>query len=720
MKKILSGMMALAMLFATSCQNEDLFGGSTSETSSVSFSIGTPEIGTRAFSDGATATALQYAVYDAEGNELDELTVTEGLEIHGSTTVELKLTTGNTYSVIFWAAAPGAPYTVDFTNKTMTVDYSAVKSNDENLDAFYKLHTFTVKGNQSETIELKRPFAQLNIGTNDYEDSRKAGYVPTLSAVTVKNIYNTLDLWTGAVDGYDEVSFDYAAIPAGEKFPVAGYDYLAMNYLLVAADKDVINVDFYYTESEDATAKVRTVGSVPVQRNYRTNLYGQLFTSDVDVNIVINPEYDEPAYEGDEIEIIAALGGVFDATGDIDMTDNPTIGKYPYLNIDHSMVLNMNGYNFTSGSAADYGIISRGGVSTINDANIYSLGGGLAVINGSEVTFNGGSLEINSTSTSHRYLFYVAGEGSKLTINGGNFDFNKTQNQKRAYIYASEGTTVYVNGGNFGEPSTRPDCKAGILGTGTVIIKGGTFGFDPSAWVAEGYKTITKDGKYYVVAEEIEAVATDLATLKDALANGDNISLATDIAVAAGDAGDNGYGAVGISQLNGGVIDGNGNAISVNAWGTWDSAINTTGGTIKNVNVTGGMRGIFISHNSSNNSKVILENVTIDGTVYTISCDQGTNNGLEAYNSTFNGWTSYAATIGDVTFTNCSFGEGQGYAFCRPYAPTVFTNCDFEAGFEIDARANVKFVNCRLDGVQLTSANIATLVIGGLDKVTVE
>ncbi|MBO7317649.1 MAG: hypothetical protein J6U43_02890, partial [Bacteroidales bacterium] len=208
--------------------------------------------------------------------------------------------------------------------------------------------------------------------------------------------------------------------------------------------------------------------------------------------------------------------------------------------------------------------------------------------------------------------------------------------------------------------------------------------------------------------------------LNDALAAGENVTLSTDVTVAASEAGSNGYGATGISQLNGGIIDGNGNDISVNAWGTWDSAINTTGGTIRNVNVTGGMRGIFVNHNSTNNSKVILENVTIDGTIYTISCDQGTNSGLEAYNSTFNGWTSYAATIGAVKFDGCSFGEGQGYAFCRPYAATEFVNCDFEAGYEVDAVAAITFENCTIGGVALTADNLATLVVDGIANATVK
>ena len=194
-------------------------------------------------------------------------------------------------------------------------------------------------------------------------------------------------------------------------------------------------------------------------------------------------------------------------------------------------------------------------------------------------------------------------------------------------------------------------------------------------------------------------------------ANVDAIRLIKDIKVANNKTQSNDYGAVGAQQLYGGIIDGNGKSFSVDAWGTWDSAINTTGGTIKNLNVTGGMRGIFINHNSDYSEKVVLENVTINGTVYTISCDQGTNKGLEATNCTFNGWTSYAATLGATKFVGCSFGEGQGYAFCRPYATTEFVNCAFEAGYEIDPCAKVTFENCTIDGVALTAKNLSSLVI---------
>ena len=142
-------------------------------------------------------------------------------------------------------------------------------------------------------------------------------------------------------------------------------------------------------------------------------------------------------------------------------------------------------------------------------------------------------------------------------------------------------------------------------------------------------------------------------------------------------------------------------------------------GTIKNIKVTKGFRGIFIKKDDNHNEKLYLDNVTIHGTTYTISCDSGNGLGLEATNSTFKGWTSYAATLGNAKFTDCYFGKGNGNSYCRPYAPTEFVGCEFEAGFRLDPRAAVTFENCTLDGVAITAENVATLVTNTA-KVTVK
>ena len=357
MKKLL---LVLAAAFAmVACQTDLNEVNVESGLVDVTFEVGAPAA--RAYSDVTTATRLQYAIYDEDGNELTALTK-RNETINLTKRVELKLVTGNTYTAIFWAAAPNAPYSVDWATGTMTVDYSAAVCNDENRDAFYKRHTFKVTGAQTETIELKRPFAQLNIGTNDYEAATNAGYTPTHSAVTVKNVYTTLDLWEGAVDGETEVNFATAEIKKDEKFPVNGYQYLAMNYLLVATEKTVVDVEFTYTDGADA--KTRTVGSVPVQRNYRTNIYGQLLTSDVDINVEIKPEYDGEhevesgnfSYVDDVVSLQAAIDSApanevttIYLSEDIDLNATRALGYITRVENGSNIVIDGQGHTFKGG-----------------------------------------------------------------------------------------------------------------------------------------------------------------------------------------------------------------------------------------------------------------------------------------------------------------------------------------------------------------------------------
>ena len=227
----------------------------------------------------------------------------------------------------------------------------------------------------------------------------------------------------------------------------------------------------------------------------------------------------------------------------------------------------------------------------------------------------------------------------------------------------------------------------------------------------------TWTGKYFADKKNNKVVVAEGETLKEALNNGENVTLLGNVNTT--DTGSNGYGSTGIS-VNGTVLDGAGNTLEVEgATGTWDSAVSTYGGTIKNITIAKGFRGIFVTANE-NASKVILENVTIEGPTYTISCDSASKQGLEATGCVIKGWTSYAGTIGDVKFTNCNFGKGAGYQFCRPYAPTEFIGCSFDAGYQIDARAAVTFENCTVGGVALTAENLSTLVTSNIANATVK
>ena len=199
--------------------------------------------------------------------------------------------------------------------------------------------------------------------------------------------------------------------------------------------------------------------------------------------------------------------------------------------------------------------------------------------------------------------------------------------------------------------------------------------------------------------------ATDLDT---ALAEGKNVVLSGNMNFNSSETTANsGYGATGVS-VKGSVLDGNGYSLGINNWGTWDSAVHTTGGTIKNLTINSGMRGIFMG---SATADVYIDNVIIDGTVYTFNSDGGSKDyGVYISNSTLKGWTSHSDVHKEVVYTNCNFGEGNGYAYCRPYGPTTFKNCAFEAGFAVEALGQVTFENCTIGGVALTADNLATLV----------
>ncbi len=392
MKKIFFGMMALVAMVATSCQQDvDLDQQvNLGETATVSFNLATPQIATKAkFSEGALATHLQYAVYDANQNILDTFTVTDGVINSGSTQVEFQLTTGNTYYVLFWAAAPNAPYTVNLAAKTMEVSYNNAVSSDENRDAFYYYDDFTVEAGMAPiSAELKRPFAQLNIGTSDLTASANAGYTVTQAKVTVP-VYTKLNFASGDATDPQTVTFDYANVPTSYEFPVAGYEYLAMNYLLMNTTKETVDVKFQYTNGTTAQAE-RTVGSVPVQRNHRTNLYGQLLTSDANVNVEIKPEYDgEDKYgvENGQVYVRVDSAEEFNAffadskvdiiilNNDVTLSEVVTRAEDPALKVasGKTLVLDLNGKTLSATSTQtgkNYDMIDVRGTLTVKNGTI--------------------------------------------------------------------------------------------------------------------------------------------------------------------------------------------------------------------------------------------------------------------------------------------------------------------------------------------------------------
>lgn len=517
MKRLFLFLAVAGLMATTACSRDEMESAGMNGDGVVTFSARLPEqLQTRSMGDGQTARKLTYAVY-AAGEQTPLLTS----ESEGAPAVEftdlkaqltLRLTTGKSYDVLFWADAYGQkdesnPYKVDYQAQTVTVDYAAAESNDESRDAFFGSVTgMKVTGAMSQDVTLVRPFAQVNVGTDDLEEAVAGGLQSAALATSMSatNVPTTLNLLNGTTTGSTSVNFASHAVPT-ESLVVSGrtYTYLAMNYLLMGADKTTTNIAFAFTDG--ATTGNLTFSNVPVQRNYRTNIIGSVLTGDVDFDIDIDPGFGEPDHNLSQLLFAAENGGT------VELEENMTLEQEITVAEGKKMELNLNGHDIVFDSEELYTAFNVNGDMVINGpGNISYKNGGILIVN----------------------------KNGSLVINGG--DFSSDVNCIQVY-----GGSLAINGGHF-SVTQMVDGHWYLLNQldsdpGTVAIKGGTFvNYDPATgdpgrggdFLVEGYSSVkvSDDPATYEVIEGAGAATAD--ELKAAIAEGEPvITLVDDIAL---------------------------------------------------------------------------------------------------------------------------------------------------------------------------------------------
>lgn len=351
MKKFYYSLFAAAsmMLAVTSCSQEEDFVQSSSEMTTFSVQLdGATQ--SRTAGDGKTVDKLYYAVYS---ESTGEVVYPAGAQYgtaekeDGGWKLDLPLMKSETYDILFWAQKDGSG-AYEFTNlKEVTVKYDGVLSNKEDRDAFFNaLDGFKASGSE-HTIVLRRPFAQLNVATT-IDDWTKAktiynstnnttGVNPvSKSAVTVSALATKFNVLTGeaSVPTTGRVTFGANTLLDESikiKRMVEGvekdveYKLLAMNYLLPEGTKEPNGLEQYNPEEGKENTEVEftlykgtdeqivnvKVPATPIQRNWRTNIIGDLLTGE-GFDVVIEEGFDNE--ENQEIEI-SADGIVKDADG---------------------------------------------------------------------------------------------------------------------------------------------------------------------------------------------------------------------------------------------------------------------------------------------------------------------------------------------------------------------------------------------------------------------
>lgn len=327
-KSLLTYTAISALLFgAASCSQEDIVNPSQGD-GNVTFTVELPgDMGTRAFNDGLSAKYLGYAVYD----ENDALVTSKNYYAFRNTltaSVSLDLIEGKKYKIAFFAYnSTNSVFTFDAAAKKATIDYSKMTTNNTDYDCFYALEDIEMKGAFNKNVILTRPVAQVNWGTSDLDlqvvqDAYKSQYGQFLLKTNFKTqAYNTLNLLTGEAEG-DPVDVTLASplYPVETRygtFPVRGYDWLKMNYILVPKDQDLINCTLETYNSSTYVTSIE-VTNVPVQRNYRTNIYGALLSTKADITVE-----KEPIFSGyNDQEVWDGTAGTIKADADGNYTIN--------------------------------------------------------------------------------------------------------------------------------------------------------------------------------------------------------------------------------------------------------------------------------------------------------------------------------------------------------------------------------------------------------------
>ena len=305
MKKLVYWAMGLAaVLTAGSCQKEiNYLDGNTN----VVFQVSTGEIATKAIADGTNIDVLYWELYGADpasaATPLGEGVVRDN-DGDKTFTVNLKLVADQDYNIVFWAQVDGQNhYVVDDLRNIQINTYADEKANDETRAAFFAVYPFHTDNGVSinETVELTRPFAQINFGATTYETSLNLvnnGKIKVEStAVTVTKIASSFNTLTGEGEGETVVTFEAAATPnldedQKSKLLSVGketYYWLGMNYLIVTGNSDNVKVDMTFNTNKGVVK--HSVENVPVKENYRTNILGNLLTTDAKFEVVIDEEF---------------------------------------------------------------------------------------------------------------------------------------------------------------------------------------------------------------------------------------------------------------------------------------------------------------------------------------------------------------------------------------------------------------------------------------------
>ena len=517
---------AASALLLSACQRDELQGGSISgEEVSVSISAVMPDGGSAVVKsntvpgDGSLANRCIMQIYylpDGESGSADPIPYGDRVTVAVSGKKALfpdqRLVSGHDYRFVFWADCVKDNSSTDVLAQDLHYDTEefpivsfkekedgtlSYSSNDDTRDAFFAADVRNISGPSSLSFDLKRPFGQLNIITTDW------GVIPgdvvdqlrpSNVKLEFKSLPNSIDLVSGDVTGDVDIISEVVEV---SQVPLNGDSkQLSFDYIFAKDGEQTVLtnfiMDFLLDDSITEVTEAYTFTNIPVQRNYQTNVSGNLLTDRTGIDVEVVPDFNAPAlvYDTEEFYNVMEKGGYVALAENITITDDAPV----VIDGGVDVIINLAGHTITR-SGEDNG---QNGVWALRVDN------GTLTLEDSE-----GTGEIDGGSGLEHVTLWANGSNSKIVIKGGNYTVggNSTGNNYNTCVYASNGGQVEIYGGTFGneapqtgnDPNLYPALNLQNGSPGTITVYGGTFkNYDPSTgddflgrtFVADGHSSI--------------------------------------------------------------------------------------------------------------------------------------------------------------------------------------------------------------------------------------
>lgn len=451
MKKCFLLMAGIILLVFAACQSDELANGGRNGEVAASFSVQLPGNGNNAVTRAATAgdgTSVNRCIMEIYLN--DELYSRQigAIQPDGLTAgFDIRLVTSQTYKFVFWAdhveSVEGDAIktdlhynTADLRNISMQGDYNG-SGKDDTRDAFFASLEKLVTNAFSESVELTRPFGQLNIKTEDLAsipDNQKEEFVPVTAGLLFKNLYTGFNAATGNLLG-EPTAVAYKA--ASDVVDANGN--LTVDYLFApntAGGQHLVNMTLAVYNAAGGQITTKALNNIPVQRNYKTNVTGNLLTVDGKVNVMLTPAFSSPALSEKVVEVasVSEVAEALKTNTNVVVTEAPkeaatiSLPKYESGDVAVSITLPETSNDITINYTTETGEESK---NAPKELNITAPSVSKIIIDASEstVTLNGQSYTAVEATTADNTL--IVGKDvtvADLTVKKGNVEIYGTVN----------------------------------------------------------------------------------------------------------------------------------------------------------------------------------------------------------------------------------------------------------------------------------------------------